>query len=107
MMEVMEALPTIYVSHETLRIGIGPRRQLHETVGTSETEEIPRSIRRPRVCPWAAPLVVFNDDRQEIREGVFEGHRSRQGQPFGRGALRTHRFGDGGNDVADQAHQRE
>src|SRR5271163_4364607 len=105
-MDVMRIrLPAVNASEEAFRVGVGSRRQFYKTIGARQAQEVSRSIRRPRICPGTAPVVVLDDDGQEIRQLGFEGYRRGQGQPLGRRALGAHRFGDGRNDIADQAHE--
>src|ERR1700685_3855869 len=73
-MLVMTRSPTVDVGDEAFGISVGPRRQFHEAVGAREAQKVARSIRRPRSCPRATPVVMLDRHRQEIGERVIEGH---------------------------------
>src|SRR3974390_1787357 len=98
-------LPTVNAGHEPLGVGVGAGRQLHETIGARQAQKVAQTLRWFGMCPWAAPVIMFDADRQEIRERMPEGHRARQRETLRNRALRAHRLGDRRYYIANQTHQ--
>jgi len=97
-------LPAIDAGDETPRVGV-------RSGGSSTNPSVPAKLRKSpepladAAPPRAAPIIVFDGDREEIGDRGLERDRCGQRQAFGCHAAGSHGFGDRRNHVTQEADQ--